>query len=294
MERIKALLHMVVIIAICLLIDSLSIEALGFVFVKSGSLILGEIVYVCLNIFCTIFAVYLYGKIVMRKAFREMYLGKPLPSVRWCVVAFLMPVIMVAFYVIFTEGDFSVENFIGEDIAYAICYSLLGAGLDAAVTQEIIFRGMALSTLQKAWGAKGAVFISSVLFIIPYLGNIDTEVSGEVFRLSLGIMIAGTALSMVVYESGSIWSSVVIHAVYNILSGSTLIFHMGTECDTSAIWNYTFDSDHVLLTGVQGLNEMDTGIPAMTGFLAIILLAVYFIKKRGTGIRYAGVSGQEA
>ena len=197
------------------------------------------------------------------------------------------------FYIVFTKGAFYRENLIGEDIAYAVCDTIAGAGLSAGITQEIIFRGMALSTLQKAWGAKAAVFISSVLFITPHLRNIDTEVSGNVFRLSLALMIAGMALSLVVYESGSIWSSVVIHAVYNILSGDTLIFHMDTEREISAIWNYTFDSDQVLITGIQGADELETGLPAMVGFLAIIFLAVYFIKKRGTGIRYAAVPGQE-
>lgn len=293
MERMKAIGHMAVMFMIFHLVKSLSVEAGIIIYIESDIFLLGEIVYICVRIMSTVSAVYLYGKFVLRKTFGEMYLGNPLPSVKWCAAAVIMPTAMTVFYFLFTKGMFYQENLSWEDTAYAICYSLFSAGLGAAIWEEVIFRGMALSTLQKAWGARCAVFLSSALYIIPYLGNVDTEVSGDVFRLSLGIMIAGTALSLVVYESGSVWSSVVIHAVYNILSGSTLIFHMGTERDTSAIWNYTFDSDHVLLTGVQGLNEMDTGIPAMTGFLAIIFLAVYFIKKRGTGIRYAVVPGQE-
>ena len=41
-ERIKALLHTAVIIVIYFLADAFSIEALSFVFVKSGSFLLGE------------------------------------------------------------------------------------------------------------------------------------------------------------------------------------------------------------------------------------------------------------
>lgn len=43
--------------------------------------------------------------------------------------------------------------------AYAVCVSLLSMGLRAAVTEEVIFRGMILGNLRKALGTKAALAV---------------------------------------------------------------------------------------------------------------------------------------
>ncbi len=237
------------------------------------------VLYVCVNLLGIIYAVYLYTKYVLKKSFADIYLGKPYPAAKWCIIAILMPLFICLFYVVFTDGVFCREVLTDEDRMYALCTTVLSFGIRAGVTEEIIFRGMILSSLQEVWGIKKAVFISSLLFASVHLGNIDISDWRKVVLLIVAVTIAGIALALVTCETGSIWSSVVIHGMYNILSGDGQIFHIDTEQNFPAIWTYTFESENWLLTGIPGTDDLETALPAMIGFLIIIFMAGRAVKK---------------
>lgn len=240
-----------------------------------------EILYVSLNILGIIVAVYLYAKYIMKVELSEMYMGKPLPSLKWCITAVLMPTAVCAFYLIFVEGVFAKGDITESQMIHAVCVTLLSQGLRAAVTEEIIFRGMMFYTLKKEFGTVFGILTSSVLFATIHLGNIDTSDWRKVVSILVATTAAGVMLALVTYESGSIWSSVVIHAIYNILSGDGQILHVSTEQVFPAVWTYTLRSRNRLLTGIQGTSDLETGLPAFCGIVIVAVMALYFIRKKG-------------
>lgn len=91
----------------------------------------------------------------------------------------------------------------------------------------------------------------------------------------ISVEIAGIALALVTEQTGSIWSSVIIHCLYNILSGESQIFHIDVAQNFPAIWMYTVNSKNMLLTGINGSVGFTASIPTMAGFTGIILMVIY-------------------
>lgn len=96
--------------------------------------------------------------------------------------------------------------------------------------------------------------------------------------MSVGII--GWALSLVTIQSRSIWSAVVIHGMYNILSGESQILHIDMEQNFPSIWTYTVNTENPLLTGINGAVGFTAALPAVVGFIVIIIMVKYYEKRK--------------
>ncbi len=92
-------------------------------------------------------------------------------------------------------------------------------------------------------------------------------------------MLAGTGLALITCQTGSIWSSVVVHMLFNLLSGDSQIIHIDVEQIFPALWTYTVDSQSHLLVGIPGSRTIDYGIPAIIGFVVLIFIALFYMRK---------------
>ena len=106
---------------------------------------------------------------------QDLFLGMPLPKKKWCITAVLMPVLICLFYIFFTKGTFEKGNLTYKEIIDVVTISILSSGIKAAVTEEIVFRGMILRLLQNTFGKKCAVFVSSFLFAVYHFDGIDYD-----------------------------------------------------------------------------------------------------------------------
>jgi uncharacterized protein len=78
-------------------------------------------------------------------------------------------------------------------------------GLAVPFAEELLFRGVLYPLLRQRWGVWVAVVLSSILF-----GLVHGEIAIGLTAFMLGILLAS------VYEfSGSLWTSILIHAVNN-------------------------------------------------------------------------------
>lgn len=91
----------------------------------------------------------------------------------------------------FVKGTFASQNLTMKEMINALTLSVLSLGILPAVTEEMVFRGMILSTLQSAFGKKTAVFISSILFALYYLEYIDSSDWKKVVLLIVSVGIIG-------------------------------------------------------------------------------------------------------
>ena len=241
-----------------------------------------RILYVTFAILSLLTMIYLYTKYIIRIQMQDLFLGMPLPKKKWCITAVLMPVLICLFYIYFTKGTFEKGNLTYKEIIDVVTISILSSGIKAAVTEEIVFRGMILRLLQNTFGKKCAVFVSSFLFAVYHFDGIDTSDIKKVIMMIISVEIAGIALALVTEQTGSIWSSVMIHCLYNILSGESQIFHIDVAQNFPAIWMYTVNSKNMLLTGINGSVGFTASIPTMAGFTGIILMVIYDEKKKKT------------
>jgi membrane protease YdiL (CAAX protease family) len=241
---------------------------------------LDDIIYVALDILAVLLFVYLYNRYVLKQQWSDIFVCKPLPQLKWMTAAVLLSTFVLCCCLFLTEGTFAKENLSVEKTISIVSTTILSTGLRAAVTEEVVFRGFIFGSLKKWKGTKPAVVSSAVLFAAMHLVNIDTSNVHRVISILVAITIIGCAFALIVLETGSIWSGVAFHAIYNIISGDTDILHVSTDQVFPAVWSYTPVREYRWITGIAGSDDIETGLPAMIGFIVVIIAALYFIKKK--------------
>lgn len=241
---------------------------------------LDNIIYVCLDILVVFFFVFLYNKYILKEQLSDIYVCRPAPRLKWVAAAILLSTFVLCCCLFLTEGTLVKENLSVEETVEVVSTTILSGGVRAAVTEEMIFRGFIFNSLRKMKGPKTAVMVSSILFAAMHLVNINIFSIYNVISLLIAISIIGCAFALIVLETGSIWSGVAFHAIYNILSGDMDILHVSTNQMFPAVWSYTPVKEYRWITGIIGSDDIETGFPAMAGFIIVIIAALYSIKKK--------------
>lgn len=244
----------------------------------------------CLNLWSAFTAVYLYTKYVMKISLADAYCRKPLFLRRWCIVAVLLPAAVDMFYLFCVKGTMAFGNPSRQDLFRIFVSNVFGHGIRAAVTEELLYRGLALRALQNGFGKKGAAAASVFTYTLMQCIAMSFLDGKDALLTILASFIMGTALTLVVCESGSVWSAVMIHALYNIFAGDGQILHIDTNQSFPAVWTYTLETDNWLLTGMPGMNTIYRALPSVLGFLLIGIQAVCWIRKAD---RMGSVCGRE-
>ena len=170
--KIKCTFHIAIAFILIQLTDEFSI-AFAYGICEKNPYV--RILYVTFAILSLLTMIYLYTKYIIRIQMQDLFLGMPLPKKKWCITAVLMPVLICLFYIFFTKGTFEKGNLTYKEIIDVVTISILSSGIKAAVTEEIVFRGMILRLLQNTFGKKCAVFVSSFLFAVYHFDGIDYD-----------------------------------------------------------------------------------------------------------------------
>jgi uncharacterized protein len=95
---------------------------------------------------------------------------------------------------------------VGFDLG-ALLGVLLFVGVLIPIAEELFFRGALYVWLRERWGVPIATIVSSLVF-----GAVHGELTIGILMISLG------ALTAIAYQrSGSLWTSIIIHVVFNTL-----------------------------------------------------------------------------
>lgn len=191
----------------------------------------------------------------------------------WCAVAVGMPV-FVSVVLIFTPGHWERSNLSGSEIRTVATAAVFFFGLGTGIVEELIFRGVIMSLLEYRFNKIAAILVPSVLFgLLHILGN-ELDAVSVVQLVAAGSMV-GILFSLVTYESGNIWNSVLIHGVWNmVMIGG--ILQIGDTASESAIYNYVLEAKSFLLTG--GDFGVEASAVAVAAYAVVAVLAGWRIK----------------
>ena len=242
----------------------------------------GAPIYLC-NILAGI--LYLAGTLLIAKAvygklahldLSEFGIRRLSFKMRWVLIAFALPLAVSAAYLCFVPGELVSSEASGKDILDILSAGIFWTGIGAGFVEEIVFRGVILHCLKKAWNTGIAVLLPSVLFGFLHI-------LGQNFSLgsSLLVLLAGTAVgvmfSMITLESGSVWCSGLVHAMWNaiIIGGGLTI---AEQASSNSIMTYVLDTKAFILTG--GQFGIESSLLSCIGYLAVALLALAMIRKQ--------------
>lgn len=234
-----------------------------------------NIFFMLTNIGLLYFILKLFVEKVLKKKLEYFRIKKSSISLKWIIVSIILPIFVIVCLYIFVPGKLYYNGFSATRNIFIILQGVFNIGISAGVAEEIIFRGIIMKTLEDKYNMKIAIIIPSLLFGILHLfnGNIDLL---SAFLLILGGTIIGIMFSIITYCSNSIWFSVLVHSVWNmvIIGG---ICNFGIVRDSYSVSYYLLKDVNPILTG--GEFGVEVSVFAIIGYVLTIIYSVNHFKK---------------
>jgi len=253
--------------------------AYDIMYIKWDSLILTTCLYCVLDILFVVCSVGLYARYVLKMEPGELYMGISQKcvirqNIRWYMAAILLPVFLICFCILFTDGSLYRENLLAVDLVYAICWSVSGA-LRCGFTDGIVLCGMVLGFMKNKWNCMETILISGVLFAVFHFGfPTESFITKKMILMTATLFVMGMAFTAVTCATGAIWASVTMYSAFSMLYGRTYILNIDTERDFNAIWNYTMKNENWLIAGFSGADGVRVGLTVLLAFLVVLLAAL--------------------
>lgn len=205
---------------------------------------------------------YIYKVLKLNLSYFRM--GKPSFSIAWVLIAFLLPLTVILYYFLFTDGTISYGN--ADSILLNIAFALK-LGFSAGIVEELLFRGFIMRIIENRWNIKVAILIPSILFtafhLMKGMGSMD------IWLLFIAGVTVSIMFSIVTYHSGNIYNAAFIHIIWNTLIIG--LFRISSENDFRSLINYVIENDSILITG--GKFGVEAAIPSIIGYLIVIIIS---------------------
>ena len=274
----KTIFHVIIGIAIFPVSHILASLPFAFIYSEEASLPLSLLMSIgapILKVAILLLFIYFYVTKILKKTLPEFRICKPLNAAVWTICAIALPLCVSGFFILLIPGTFSVTGLSSEQIILRIVDGILTICLVAAITEEVIYRGFIMRLLEKRWNKYIAIIIPSLFFGFMHIFNMDNPNIVDILMLMIAGTSVGIMFSLIVFQSGSVWPSAIVHGIWNLIIDSGIL-RIGNESE-EAIFTYTIHSNSTLITG--GAFGIDASIPALIGYIGVIILAIVLHRK---------------
>ena len=194
---------------------------------------------------------------------------------KWIIAAILLPVIVKAIYIFLFSGEYIFSGMNNNEIFSTLSAGIVFTGIAAGFVEEMVFRGLILNLLKSRWNTLVAVLVPSVLFGFVHILGMNFSIGSCLLVLLAGTMV-GIMFSMIAIESGSVWNSGIVHAIWNIvIIGGGLSINQ--TADEYSVMTYVLKSKSFAFTG--GEFGIESSVVSLLGYIVVTLIAVYMMKR---------------
>ncbi|MDR2896745.1 MAG: CPBP family intramembrane metalloprotease [Propionibacteriaceae bacterium] len=150
----------------------------------------------------------------------------------------------------------------------AVWPTIWSAGVVAAITEELIMRGMLLRLLEEWLGSWAALAISALIFGALHLNNRDATLAGAIaIAVEAGLLFAAVYLL-----SRSLWCCIGLHAAWNIAEGPLFGSAISGTGRPPSLFEATWSGPDWLTGGAFGLEASAPAVLVCTGLAAALLI----------------------
>lgn len=246
----------------------------------SAVLVIGVPEFVCNVIAGILYIVFAYGLLVVlcKKYLKDEMSSYRIPKfkidIKWLIAAIALPLFVVAFYLLFMDGSFEVNDIDMSSKLNLLSASIFFIGFGAGIVEEMVFRGIMMSAIEKRFSKKIAIIVPSVLFGVVHILGMDFDFLSCVLVIVAGTMV-GIMFSLIASETNSIWNSAIVHAIWNMVVS---VLWIGAEFDEYSLYSYVLESESFILTG--GDFGIESSVVAVIGYCAVSLFVVMQARKK--------------
>lgn len=188
---------------------------------------------------------------------------------RWAITAVLLPLAVTGCYLLLFRGTFVRADMRGGEMFSTLGAGIAFTGIAAGFVEEMVFRGVILNLFAQRWNKVVAIIVPSLLFGIVHI--LGTEFTfGSCLLIILAGTMVGVMFSLIALQSGSVWNSGIVHAVWNIvIIGGGL--SIGEAADAHAIVSYVLESRSFAVTG--GQFGIEASVISLAGYCIVAVIA---------------------
>lgn len=230
-----------------------------------------------LRIFLTLSLGLLYGKKVLKMDNDEIGFSLKNFNPKWLIVAFALPLTVLAFYCIIPGSIVKGTNM---SLVECLFYAIFDVGIPAGILEEFAFRGLIFRYMKKTQGTVPAVIIPAVLFALVHIGNMETFNVTDLILLILAGSSVAAMFTLIALQSDSIFNGAVVHALWNTLIIG-YIFGVGAIVNGSDNISYIQiipASSSKLITG--GNFGIEAAVPAIIGYIIVLGICLMLYRKK--------------
>ena len=222
---------------------------------------------------------YVFLKLIAEKIYKIKieYFGMSKFSIKtkWIIVAIVLPVIVKAIYIFLFPGEYISSGMNNSEIFSTLSAGIAFTGIAAGFVEEMVFRGFILNLLKSRWNTLVAVLVPSVIFGFVHILGTNFSLGSCLLVLLAGTMV-GIMFSMIALESGSVWNSGIVHAIWNIvIIGGGLSINQ--TVDEYSVMTYVLKSKSFAFTG--GEFGIESSVVSILGYIVVTLIAIYMMKR---------------
>jgi len=104
-----------------------------------------------------------------------------------------------------------------------LALGILTVAILAPLTEEVYFRGIVLGWMRRHWGMVWAIGLSSLVFGVMHLKWLTPGGTGGMVATA-ELVAMGVLLALVAVRTGSLWTSIITHAVNNFCAALAAVF----------------------------------------------------------------------
>lgn len=225
-----------------------------------------SVLYVCLTF---VFVKWMAGRFFHRDL-ADFRITKIKPDIFWAVELGAGVVLPVFLYVMFLPGEWEVFSLSPLRMCITFVKAFGCIGLGAALAEELLFRGVVLRLVEIKFGTKWALILPAVFWAFLHLLSADFSQGVSSFVRVFSVTYVGLVFSVITVATGSIWSSVFFHAMWNFVTSG--VVNMGFSPNDHVMFNYVPAQGNILFTG--GENGLDGSVITMICYTLVMILAV--------------------
>lgn len=221
----------------------------------------------------------LLWKLFQRKTLTELGLGRP----AWSYFAgagagTLLLLVSVALAVLTGAVRY---NGVFRNIDTAMVFLMLGAFIFQGAFEEVLCRGIVQQLLQKK-SIPVAVGVSTALFTIPHIGNMDFSAPAIAVTAVINLILISVIFSLLTIRFKSIWAACGLHSIWNYILYSILGLNLsGNDEINAAVFDMSSVGDNILNGGKYGIEASIITTAVLAA--AAIALIVFNIRKPERG-----------
>lgn len=184
-------------------------------------------------------------------------------------VAFLVTILVVLIF-----GGLHVTG--GDPVKFVATIGIMAC---AAVTEEVLFRGIIFRITEERFGIWVALVVSSVLFGLLHLAGASQVSGGAEIWGAVAIILQGGALMGVAYmATRSLWVPIGVHFAWNLVESGFGTAVSGKTSEFGSLVNTVLVGPSALTGGSFG---PEAGVAAIGTCLAVSVLLLVWAARRG-------------